>query len=161
MSDYVIIGCGNAKRATPHPAADLYTSAYLRTAVAWARSVTTADRLLILSAKYGLIRGSDVIAPYQATFGKTHGFAATRAALEPPVTVAEVARQVVAYPHLNGPIITLAGKDYYRVLLAASSGRLIPYNPFFPLLDAAGHDHRTGYQAQAMKAHMGRIPGRP
>ena len=153
--EWVIIGCGKGKKPRPAPAADLYTGAYIKASVKWARSVTIPSRILILSAKHGLIRSNKVIAPYQASFSST-GFAKA-AGGEPPVDDATIAGQIDAFA-LSGPVITLAGESYRRRLIAASRGALAPYNPFLPVLDQLGHDHRTGYQAQQLNRWRGRIP---
>ena len=146
---WVVIGCGKAKRPTPAPAAELYTSTYITCAVRWARSVTTENRLLILSAKHGLIPGTQIIAPYDTSF--------LRDSPESPIKISALAGQVRALD-LSGPLITLAGIEYRRRLFVASRGGVQPYNPFFPVLDRLGYDHRQGYQVQQFKHWHGRLP---
>ena len=60
----VIIGCGVAKRSGVHKAADLYTSGYFRLKLAYARTITDDDSILILSGKYGFTRLDQEIASY-------------------------------------------------------------------------------------------------
>lgn len=149
---WVVIGCGKAKRSTPAPAAELYTSSYITCAVHWARSVTTENHLLILSAKYGLIPGTRIIAPYDTSF--------LRDSPEPPIRISALAKQIAALG-LEGQLITLAGIEYRRRLFAASRGNLLPYNPFFSVLDRLGHNHKQGYQTQQFNLWHGRIPPPP
>ena len=148
---WVIIGCGKAKQAAPAPAGDLYTSAYIRCAVRWARSVTSPDRILILSAKHGLIRSTQTIEPYDVSF--THP-APSR---ERPVTLAQLAAQITELG-LQGRVITLAGVEYRRRLLAASRGEVRPFNPFRPVLNRLGLNAQRGYQAQQFNRWHGCIP---
>lgn len=153
-SPWVIVGCGKQKRAEPSPAADLYLGPYVSKAVAWARSVTDDEHLLILSAKYGLILGTKVIEPYAASFSTGVGFAkGDRADWEQPVPLSTVRRQIAGLG-LRGPIICLAGKAYHRVLVEASMGGLRPFNPFCGIAP----DDRIGYQMQLMTANSGRMP---
>lgn len=149
----VIVGCGKAKRPYPAPAAELYTGPYPKTAIRWARSVEA--RLLILSAKYGLVPGDQVIAPYEASFSQ-RGYAASSEPGEPAVAWEVTSEQVKALG-LGGAVILLGGVDYYRHIRRAAP-HLSPHNPFLRLLDAQGLDHRTGYQSREMIRWMGRVP---
>ncbi len=146
----IVVGCGKAKRDHPTSADDLYTSAYFRCAIAWAKSVVPRDNVWIMSAKYGMVPAARVIAPYSASLS-TAGFARTSEPLEPPIPAHVLAQQCMNW---RDPVIMLAGKKYYRLLNEAAP-HLHPYNPFLPLLT----DRRQGYQAQQMKQHHGRIPG--
>lgn len=146
---WVIIGCGRLKRTDPRPAADLYVSPYITNAVAWARSVTTPDRLLILSAKHGLIDGRTVIEPYDVSF---RGGPADQV-----VTEDRLADQVDGFG-IAGRVITLAGADYRWRLERSSGGKVRPHNPFADLVRAEGKKPGMGYQMQAMKAWHGRVP---
>ena len=147
---WVIVGCGRLKHVEPRPAADLYGSPYITNAVAWARSVTTEDRLLILSAKHGLIDGRTVIEPYDVSF--QHGPA------DQVITPERLAEQVDEFG-ITGPAITLAGAEYRRRLAVAAGGRVQPHNPFADLLHTDGKTAGMGYQMQALKAWHGRVPG--
>lgn len=62
----VIIPCGSAKATAACPPKDLYTSAHFRLGAAAALALTTPSRVLILSARYGLLRydSPDPITPY-------------------------------------------------------------------------------------------------
>ena len=63
-----VIPCGARKRAGTHAARDLYTGPYFRAALAWAESAGF-DRVLILSAKHGLVGLDDQVEAYDMTFG--------------------------------------------------------------------------------------------
>lgn len=66
----VIVGCGAAKLGHAAPAADLYTGQHFRAALATALAIAPHHRILILSARYGLVRPTEVIAPYDLTVGQ-------------------------------------------------------------------------------------------
>ena len=152
----IIVGCGKGKQDQPCPAADLYTGSYIRCAVRWARSVTTPDRLLILSAKYGLIPGTQVIAPYHASWSNG-GFAKEHGATEPTIPLAHLREQVISLLP-PGPVILLAGAIYHRNLFNASRGQVQPYNPFATLARQRFRDARLGYQASLLNEYHGRLP---
>lgn len=71
-STLLLIPCGARKQPTGAPAAELYTSDHFRLALraAHARAVDVDARVMILSAKYGLVGLRRVLAPYDVTFDK-------------------------------------------------------------------------------------------
>ena len=64
MTPLVIVGCGKNKLDRPAPAFELYTGDSFRTTLAYARTLAPDHRILLLSGRYGLVRGSRVIVPY-------------------------------------------------------------------------------------------------
>ena len=62
MMTMVLVQCGAAKRAKPSRAEDLYTGGLFKAARACARRI--GDSWFILSAKYGLLAPTRIIAPY-------------------------------------------------------------------------------------------------
>ena len=60
-----LVGCVKGKRSHGAPAQDLYTSPLFRGRRRWVER--TCDRWFILSAKHGLVRPDDVLAPYDVT----------------------------------------------------------------------------------------------
>lgn len=66
----VLVGCGAAKLDHAAPAADLYTGQHFRAALATAVAIAPHHRILILSARYGLVWPAQVIAPYDLTIGQ-------------------------------------------------------------------------------------------
>lgn len=108
----VVIGCGKDKRTEPSPAGDLYTGQHHRRARAAADALAARlpnARVMILSAKHGLIELDDVIAPYDVTFA-----AGPRVHRGGPVvgTVddATIARQLRATG--ARAVVALAGREY-------------------------------------------------
>lgn len=136
----VILACGRTKQKHPCMARDLYIGNYFRNALRWARSVTTEDRIYIISAKHGLIKTTRILAPYDRTI--TDPGAVTAA------NVADQARQLAITD--PGPLF-LGPRSYRQVL-----------DPTFPQLHAPfDRFGRHGYQAQSMKRHFGKIPVTP
>lgn len=66
----VVIGCGASKRAERCAAGSLYTGPYFGSCLATARAIAPAGRVLILSAKHGLLALSDEVDPYDLTIGQ-------------------------------------------------------------------------------------------
>lgn len=148
--DIVIVGCGSRKRDTPGPAADLYIGGYPRNAVAWARSV--GARVLILSAKHGLIDGSEIIRPYHASWSRRHP------GKERAATIASITPQLHAFGITDGDVAVLAGRDYLLRIYAASNRAVRPRNIFAELAKRTYGDGRPGYQMNIMKQSIGAWP---
>ncbi|MFJ9248516.1 DUF6884 domain-containing protein [Streptomyces sp. NPDC101776] len=68
--ELVVIPCGSRKLDRPARAADLYIGSYHR-ACRGAAEALRPDRLLILSARYGLLDLDDVVEPYDTPHGTT------------------------------------------------------------------------------------------
>jgi len=60
-----VVQCVSKKRDTPQLARDLYTSNLFVNAAAYAEKIS--DEWFIISAKYGLVRPSDRLKPYDVT----------------------------------------------------------------------------------------------
>lgn len=60
-----LVSCVSAKRSTPTPARDLYCSDWFLKATAYVGA--QSRNWFILSAKYGLVRPDEVLAPYEMT----------------------------------------------------------------------------------------------
>lgn len=138
----VIVACGARKADRPAPAHLLYTGPFVRATLRWARSVTSTDRIFILSARYGLVAYDQVIAPYEQTLRKPGAV---------PDTV--VREQAIRFGILDEPIIVAAGADYVALLrrvwgpggVHASFGR-------------ERGQHSQGQFLQALKTSGGMIP---
>ena len=100
----VVIPCSKAKLAGIHAAENLYVGSYHRAARAAALRMTVPKRVLILSARYGLIGLEDRIESYELTMGQRGS-----------VTVTTLASQAEG---LQGPVVVLAGMAYTRMVLA-------------------------------------------
>jgi hypothetical protein len=108
MNPLVIIPCGAAKRDYPCEAHEMYVGTYFRACLRWALSVTRPDRVLILSAKYGLLPLQQVIDPYDVTFGRDNS-----------VTKDDVRRQATAMGlRAETDVLVAAGKRYVEVVKA-------------------------------------------
>jgi hypothetical protein len=68
MSRLVIVPCGAAKLASAAPAGDMYTGSYHRACRRAAERL--GGRVLILSAKYGLLELAKPIEPYELRMGQ-------------------------------------------------------------------------------------------
>ena len=73
--ELVVIPCGSRKLDRPARAADLYIGSYHR-ACRRAAEALRPDRLLILSARYGLVDLDDVVEPYDTPHGTKDAVAA-------------------------------------------------------------------------------------
>lgn len=137
-----IIPCGSAKRSTASPAAMLYTGTFFKAVAAYARSLLPADRILILSAKHGLVRPTQWLEPYNLRMG------------EPGCVDADTVRRQAAALGLAGPALVIAGQDYARVARAA-----LP--EVHDLLAAARPQMRgpkMGHTMQWLNTNRGRLP---
>jgi hypothetical protein len=96
-----IIPCGARKREGIHQAAELYTGSYFRAALKWARR--NADRVLILSAKHGLIPLDYEIESYDLKMGDPDS-----------VTVLALRMQAGALMVLHERHVVVVGGKAYR-----------------------------------------------
>lgn len=64
-----LVACGGAKRQHPAQAGALYIGAYFTACLKTAYRLTEPDMIRILSAKHGLLRLTDIIAPYNLRLG--------------------------------------------------------------------------------------------
>ena len=72
----VVICCGGKKAAKPMPAAEMYLGRYFKCCLSYARSIVKEKDIYIMSAKYGFMRTSKVIAPYNTTLDKAESLTA-------------------------------------------------------------------------------------
>ena len=63
----VFISCVKSKRKTKAKARDMYISPLFRYSLKYALSLTSENKIYILSAKYGLLKLNEVINPYELT----------------------------------------------------------------------------------------------
>ena len=105
MGELVVIGCGARKLSHAAPAAELYTGVYFAECLRTARKMANDDRVLILSAHYGLVGLADVIEPYDLRMGQPGA-----------VRVAEVRDQAAARGILGDTVTALCGSIYAAVL---------------------------------------------
>ena len=122
----VLISCVKMKQEVVHRAKDLYTSPLFRKAWAYAQMLQ-ADRIYILSAKYGLTDPEQLIERYDVTLNNMPS-SERRAWAQ---GVLDRMKQVGIDPQRDEFII-LAGRNYYhyRYLLGPSGLQhyTLPYN---------------------------------
>ncbi|MFE0510773.1 DUF6884 domain-containing protein [Streptomyces sp. NPDC058964] len=129
--ELVVIPCGSRKLGRSARAADMYVGSYHRACRA-AADALRPDRLLILSARYGLLDLDDVIEPYDTPHGSAGAMAAR--ALWDQATVRDIvnldpvvalggARHVslvrTIWPHARTPLAGTRGMGRQMARLAA------------------------------------------
>lgn len=119
MSDtLVVVPCGGAKRTHPCPAGEMYVGGYHKACRKYASKLAGGDEdsVVILSAKYGLLRLAEVIRPYELRMGRPGS-----------VTVQVVESQAVALGLADrSVVIALGGRGYTKVCLAVWPHCLTP-----------------------------------
>lgn len=70
MSNIVLISCVSKKRKESCKARDLYISDLFKKALFYSENIIKADKIFVLSAKYGLVSLDEVIEPYDKTLNK-------------------------------------------------------------------------------------------
>jgi hypothetical protein len=103
----VVIPCGGAKLDRPALAGELYTGSYHAACRRAAEALTSPDRIRILSARYGLLRLTDPVEPYELRMGQPGS-----------VDAATVRRQAEDQDLVDeAEVVLLAGADYAAVAL--------------------------------------------
>lgn len=134
MRRAAVVSCGKRKLTRSAMAKDMYIGPYFKACMAYAISV--ADIVLIFSAKYGLIRPTDVIAPYDVYL--------PNASTEYQKKIkAFVSTQLEKFTDAGYEIIYVCGKTYWSGLPSGATP-----------LDGVGG---LGRQMKWMKAHRGRL----
>jgi len=120
MNRIVLISCVKSKLNHPARAEHLYISPLFKYNLAYARKLKP-NHIFILSAKYGLLRLTDKIAPYEKTL-KTMPVAERRAWAE------SVLAKLSKYASLsNDDFIFLAGDSYREYLIPQIQHYQIPF----------------------------------
>lgn len=100
----VVIPCGGRKRTERSPAGELYTGPYFLACLRWALARTYRHRVLILSAKHGLVGLEEELDPYDVRMGDRGC-----------VTEREVLAQASARGLLFEQVVALGGRGYTSV----------------------------------------------
>ncbi|GHE98102.1 hypothetical protein GCM10014715_62820 [Streptomyces spiralis] len=129
--ELVVIPCGSRKLSAPAPAADMYVGSYHR-ACRKAADALQSERLLILSARHGLLDLDEVIEPYDTPHGAADAITAevlleqaTRRGIVflDPVVALGGARHVdlvrAIWPHARTPLAGAGGMGQQMARLAA------------------------------------------
>jgi hypothetical protein len=117
----VIIGCGRAKHPGIHKAADLYSSGYFQLKLAYARTITDDDSILILSGKYGFVRLDEEIESYDQHIGSVGA-----------VTDATLQEQASRFRLPESDVIVLGGSDYVDRVRQLCPGSTAPLKGGLP-----------------------------
>lgn len=119
MATNVLISCVSQKLEHKAKAEELYTSSLFKYNLQYARSLN-ADRIFILSAKYGLLNLEDEIEPYDLILNNMR-------ADQIRTWATKVLSQLKKTTDLkNDQFVFLAGDKYRRYLLANISNYMIP-----------------------------------
>jgi len=114
----VIIGCSSRKKSFPCRALNMYQGALFKKAKRYAE--IRGKEILILSAKYGLLKPDQKIEPYNLSLNSF-------SVAEKKAWAEKVTRQMSEI-EIKTPIIVFAGRNYYQFLPWKSKK-----NVFFPL----------------------------
>jgi cytoplasmic iron level regulating protein YaaA (DUF328/UPF0246 family) len=119
MAKVVFISCVSKKLPHKAKAQDLYISPLFKLNLAYARKLR-AQKIFILSAKYGLLKLSDKIAPYDSTLN-------TMPDKERRVWGAKVMRQLKGKANLDkDTFVFLAGGRYRKYLMPHMARVVVP-----------------------------------
>jgi len=101
----IIITCGKKKSITISRAEFMYVGSHFKDCLKWAKSKEKNDNIYILSAKYGLLKLSDIIKPYDLKMGE-----------KGCVSSDFIKNQAKEFGILDCEIISTAGREYRMVL---------------------------------------------
>jgi hypothetical protein len=96
-----IISCGFKKLKSPNRACDLYVGPLFKASMRYARLRFPDHKIFILSAKYGLIPSTQIIAPYDQKIG-----------VNETITVDIMIDQAQRLGILNQDVMLISGKSY-------------------------------------------------
>jgi hypothetical protein len=115
----VLISCVARKKETPASAKDMYVSSLFKGAYRYARKLG-ADRIFILSAKYGLLEETDIIEPYNETLN-------TKSVAEIKKWSSSILCSLSQKTDLHeDEFIFLAGEKYRKYLVSSISHYSVP-----------------------------------
>lgn len=103
-----IVQCVSKKRATPQRARHLYTSQLFVNAAAYAEKIST--EWFIISAKYGLVKPTEIIEPYDVTLKDMSAF-------ERKQWARQVFAELKPILHISDTVVMLAGSIYRKDLV--------------------------------------------
>jgi uncharacterized protein DUF6884 len=139
----VVLACGAQKLPTAAPALELYTGPLFASARRWALSVTSRDRIFILSALHGLVGADQVLEPYDQRIRPSRN------------TVDRVADQADELGLFAGPVY-FAGGEVYRLTLILAGLEVRAVSHALP----PGRTTRgIGAQRAWFGRNLGQLPG--
>lgn len=135
----VVVPCGSAKQDRPAPAAELYVGPLFRSAFAAAeRLAADGARVLILSARHGLVDPAAVLDPYNVTVGDADA-----------VTVDELRRQVADLGLEGLEVVVLGGRRYVDLAAEAWQAPVVA-----PLAGCGGIGYMRGKLARIARGEV-------
>ncbi|HKA75323.1 MAG TPA: hypothetical protein VKE26_26205 [Xanthobacteraceae bacterium] len=103
--DLILLACGAKKQTCPVPAGELYTGAYFQACRQVALNLPH-DQMRIVSARHGLLRLQEMVAPYDQRLGQPGA-----------VTSADLYQQAVAQQLLGArTVLVLGGQAYVAIV---------------------------------------------
>lgn len=136
MNRIVILSCGQKKVTKPTEAYRLYQGSYYKMNLKYALSITSLNCIYILSAKYGLIKSTEIIAPYNLKMGEPGS-----------VTTDKIKQQAASLGILQNEVIILGGSLYVNKI------REVFMKNKAPILGKS-----MGYAMQLLSRNMGKLP---
>ena len=116
----VFISCVKSKRKTKAKARDMYTSPLFCYSLKYALSLTSENKVYILSAKYGLLKLDEVISPYELTLN-------TMSESEKKRWAYKVYLQIKKHElNFDEDTVFLTGKNYRKYLITKFSNATAP-----------------------------------
>lgn len=103
----IVIACGQRKRNHSCTAGQMYIGSYHKSLQRAARCLVTPDNILILSAKHGLLKLTDIIQPYEQRIDKPGC-----------VKVETLRTQVMNRDLINTDVTVLGGARYVKLARA-------------------------------------------
>lgn len=142
MTPLVVLACGAQKRPEASPALELYTGPLFASARRWALSITSRDRIFVLSALHGLVPADQVLEPYDQRIKPTRE------------TVDRVVDQADALDLFAGPVY-FAGGELYRLtlILAGLDVRAVSH-----VLPPGRETRGIGAQRAWFSRNLGQLP---
>ena len=116
----VFISCVKSKRKTKAKAKDMYISPLFSYSLKYALSLTSENKIYILSAKYGLLRLDDVINPYELTLNTMNESEKKKWAYKVYLQMKECGL------NFDEEAIFLTGKNYRKYLITKFSNATAP-----------------------------------
>ena len=138
-----ITPCGLAKLPYPAPASELYIGNYAKACMRYAISIAGENNTYILSAKYGFLKLTTIIEPYNVRFGDKDGV----------ITHSHLVHQANVLCISHKIPLVVGGIDY-----------VTPCRKIFPsilILTDYMTSRRMGDQISWMDKHHGVLPDKP
>jgi hypothetical protein len=110
MKTIVIVGCTSKKKSYPCVASEMYSESVLFVKTIKYVESYYSEGYLILSAKYGILKPTDIIEPYNFSMKD-----ATRCSREYANVIASIKSELAGYDK----IIALCGRDYIKMIRIA------------------------------------------